>query len=245
MARKIVKQTKKELEKIEKQKQLKKEYRKHYARVKKYVERFKDIGWVIPKELIPPEPETVTKRQVTKFSKIKIKEFRSKLKTLVDTETGEVFKGKKAKELGQQREKEWREHHKKKTEETTHDMPQPTAPYFGFIMELRTRLENLPSGKWVKSSSGGKMFYTFTEKANVLISVIDDNLMYDDYLLYLNNNKENITLELDKWEMYDSEQEGLEYTFIGLYNLLDYHRLYDINDVAEELSLMTDFYNLG
>ena len=135
-----------------------------------------------------------------------------------------------------EREKEWREEQKQKKE-------QDEIPNFGFVMELKSRLNSLPSGKWVRASDGGKMYYEFTEKANVLISIVDDNLMYDNYIYHLNNNKERIINEIDKWEMHDSEQEDLEYSFIGLFNLLDYNHLYDISEVAEELSLMTDYHN--
>lgn len=215
---------------------LQKEYKKHYKRVKKYIKRFEEIGWEIPETLYPKDIQSVTKRDVKKFSKIYIKEFRSKLKKIVNQETGEILTGKKAKEYGAQREKEWREYQKQKKEDAE-------IPYFGFVMELKSRLNSLPSGKWTKASSGGKMFYSFTERANVLISIVDDNLMHTNYIYHLNNNKERIINEIDKWEMYDSGQEDLEYSFIGLFNLLDYNHLYDISDVAEELSLMTDYHN--
>lgn len=228
----LKKLSKKDLEK----QLLQKDYKKHYKRIKKYIKRFEEIGWEIPETLKPKDVEKATKRELKKFSKIYIKEFRSKLKKIVNQETGEIYTGKKAQQYGAEREKEWREEQKQKKE-------QDEIPNFGFVMELKSRLNSLPSGKWVRAISGHKMYYEFTEKANVLISIVDDNLMYPNYIHYLNKNKERIMLEMDKWEMHSSEQEDLEYSFIGLYNLLDYNHLYDISEVAEELSLMGDYYN--
>lgn len=228
----LKKLSKKDLEK----QLLQKDYKKHYKRIKKYIKRFEEIGWEIPETLQPKDVEKATKRELKKFSKIYIKDFRSKLKKIVNQETGEIYTGKKAQQYGAEREKEWREEQKQKKE-------QDEIPNFGFVMELKSRLNSLPSGKWVRAFSGKKIYYEFTEKANVLISIVDDNLMYPNYINYLNNNKEQIINEIDKWEMYSSEQEDLEYSFIGLFNLLDYKHLYNISEVAEELSLMADYYN--
>ena len=228
----LKKLSKKDLEK----QLLQKDYKKHYKRIKKYIKRFEEIGWEIPETLKPKDVEKATKRDVKKFSKIYIKDFRSKLKKIVNQETGEIYTGKKAQQYGAEREKEWRTEQKQQKE-------QDDVPYFGFVMELKSRLNSLPSGKWVRASDGGKMYYEFTDKANLLISIVDDNLNNPNYINYLNNNSESIINEIDKWEMFDSEQHDLEYSFIGLYNLLDYDNLYDISKVAEELSLMGDYHN--
>lgn len=216
--------------------QFEKEYGKVYRRIQKYIKRFSEIGWEIPKRLVPPAEEKANKEHLEKFKDIKIKEFRKKLKKIQSEEVGKYHTGKKAQKIGAEREKEWRAEHQQQKE-------QDDVPYFGFVMELKSRLNSLPSGKWVRASDGGKMYYEFTDKANLLISIVDDNLNNPNYINYLNNNSESIINEIDKWEMFDSEQHDLEYSFIGLFNLLDYEKLYDISKVAEELSLMGDYYN--
>ena len=236
-------------------KQFEKEYDKVYKRIQKYIERFSDIGWKIPKRMIPPVKEKAKKAHYEKFKEIYIRDFRKKLKEIQSEEVGKFIKGKKAKRVGKEREKEYIEQKRisktfKKYKDVRYkEIPQPILPYSsqaparGFLSELRSRLSGLYGGKWVKSSQGGRTFYTYEDKRNVLLSIIDDNLMYDGYLEYLNNKKEEIILEIDKWENQDSDQVKLEYSFIGLFNLLDHNKLYDINQVAEELSLMTENYN--
>lgn len=242
MARKIVKQTKKELEKIEKQKQLRKEYKKHYTRVKKYVERYKEIGWIIPEEIIPPEVENITKKQLTKFSKIYIKDFRNKLKKLQSDEVGKYLTGKKAKEEGKRREKEWAEQHKKKPQEPP---AEPDIPVFNVYEEIHARLLDFPSGKWVQGSNGKPMYYEFHTNTNILISILDDNMSIDGYEAYLLEKEESIVAEFDNIIYKESTQEQCDYSFVTLANELDYGRLYmDKNGTAEELSNMNDYYSL-
>lgn len=226
-------------------KQFEKEYDKVYRRIQKYIERFSDIGWKIPKRMIPPVKEKATKTHYEKFKEIYIEDFRKELREIQSDEIGKTLKGKKAKKVGKEREKEYI-----KSKRKSKQIPQqPILPYSsqapakGFLSELQSRLNSLYGGKWVKSSQGGRTFYTYEDKRNVLLSIIDDNLMYDGYLEYLNNKKEEIILEIDKWENQDSDQVKLEYSFIGLFNLLDHNKLYNINQVAEELSLMTENYN--
>lgn len=220
-------------------KQFEEEYQKVYKRIEKYIKRFSEIGWKIPKRLVPPVKEKATKEHYEKFKKIYIKDFREKLREIQSEEIGKTLKGKKAKKVGKEREKEWREKRKaKKTQDS-----EPVIPVVSFVDELISRLSSIYGGHWVRSSSGGRMFYTYEDKTNVLISVINDNLMNDGYIEYLNNNKERIIEAIDKWEHYDSQQEKLEYSFVEVFNLLDKAKLYDINEVAEELSYMTENYN--
>lgn len=203
MAKKTVKHTNKELEKINKQKQLQHEYKKHYNRVKKYVERFSEIGWVIPESLIPPEPEEVTKSQVTKFSKIKIKYFRSKLKKLQSEEVGKFLTGKKAQEVGKQREKEWREQHKKKPPES----PTPLPPKIGIVSWLRGEIDNLPEERWFK---GGVRFYLGGQK-EMFKEMLDEGLMLygDNFIQHLLDNQNKFVKEFDTITL-ESRQEVVE-----------------------------------
>lgn len=203
MAKKTVKHTNKELEKINKQKQLQREYKKHYNRVKKYVERFSEIGWVIPESLIPPSPEQVTKRQVTKFSKIKIKDFRSKLKKLQSEEVGKFLTGKKAQEVGKQREKTWREQHKKKPPES----PPPLPPQIGIVSWLRGEIDNLPEERWFK---GGVRLYLGGQK-EMFTEMLDEGLILygDNFIQHLLDNQNKFVEEFDKIT-FESRQEVVE-----------------------------------
>lgn len=217
MAKKTVKHTSKELEKINKQKQLQREYKKQYNRVKNYVKRFSEIGWVIPETLLPPQPEQVTKRQVTKFSKIKIKDFRSKLKTLIDTETGEIFKGKKAKEVGKQREKIWREQHKKKPPESPPTLP----PQIGIVSWLREQIANLPEERWFK---GGSVRFYLGGQKEMFIEMLDEGLMLygDNFIQHLLNNQNKFVEEFDIIT-FESKQEIVEVALLQTAIILAYN----------------------
>ena len=234
MAKKTVKHTNKELEKINKQKQLQREYKKHYNRVKKYVERFSEIGWVIPENLIPPEPEEVTKRQVTRFSKIKIKDFRNKLKILIDTETGEIYKGKKAKEIGKQKEKEWREQHKKKAPKT----PPPLPPQIGIISWLREQIAKLPEERWFK----GSVHYYFGGQKEMFNEMIDDGLTQygDNYIRHLLDNQNKFVEEFDIIT-FESKQEIVEVALLQTALILAYNESLTPMQ-SERLSEYTEYY---
>ena len=235
MTKKTVKRTNKELEKINKQKQLQREYKKHYNRVKKYVERFSEIGWVIPENLIPPEPEEVTKRQVTKFSKIKIKDFRSKLKKLQSEEVGKFLTGKKAKEVGKQREKEWREQNKQKQ---LQEIPTILPPQIGIISWLREQIANLPEERWFK----GSVHYYFGGQKEMFNEMIDDGLMQygDNYIQHLLDNQNKFVEEFDIIT-FESKQEIVEVALLQTALILAYNESLTPMQ-SERLSEYTEYF---
>ena len=235
MAKKTVKHTNKELEKINKQKQLQREYKKHYNRVKKYVERFSEIGWVIPENLIPPEPEEVTKRQVTKFSKIKIKDFRSKLKKLQSEEVGKFLTGKKSQEVGKQREKIWRERHKKK--QPTESIP-PLPPQIGIISWLREQIANLPEERWFK----GSVHYYFGGQKEMFNEMIDDGLTQygNNFIKHLLDNQNKFVEEFDIIT-FESKQEIVEVALLQTALILAYNESLTALQ-SERLSEYTEYF---
>lgn len=234
-------------------KQFEKEYDKVYKRIQKYIERFSQIGWEIPKRLVPPVKEKASKKQYEKFKEIYIKDFRKELKKLQSEEAGKVLKGKEAKAVGKEREKQYIElkrEAKRKPKQMvqrikTIENPIVTYPTFNVYEEIRSRLLDFPSGKWVQGSNGKPMYYEFNTNTNILISILDDNISLDGYEKYLFSKEEQIVAEFDSIIYKESTQDQCDYSFVTLANELDYGRLYmDKTSTAEELSNMSDYYSL-
>ena len=239
-------------------KQFEKDYDKVYKRIQRYIERFSQIGWEIPKRLIPPVKEKATKKQYEKFKEIYIKDFRKELKKLQSDEVGKLLKGKEAKRVGKEREKQYielqreskRKQKQRKPKQSvqrikTINNPIVTYPTFNVFESIRSRLLDFPSGKWVLGTNGKPMYYEFHTNTNILISILDDNISLDGYEKYLFSKEEQIMAEFDSIIYKESTQEQCDYSFVTLANELDYGRLYvDNTSTAEELSNMSDYYSI-
>lgn len=226
-----------------------KEYQKNRKRIQSYIREFRKIGYEIEESILPDKPKKVTQASVRRLQKITKKLFREKLTELIDYETGEVLEGKEARQREKEIRKLQREAKRKPKEKTqrikTIENPIVTYPTFNVYEEIRSRLLDFPSGKWVQGSNGKPMYYEFNTNTNILISILDDNISLDGYEKYLLSKEEQIVAEFDSIIYKESTQDQCDYSFVTLANELDYGRLYmDKTSTAEELSNMSDYYSL-
>lgn len=74
-----------------------KQYRKERNRIKQAIKRLENRGYLVPENLLPPEPKKITPASVRRLKKLDINTIYSKSE-FVDTETGEVLTGKQGKQ---------------------------------------------------------------------------------------------------------------------------------------------------
>lgn len=226
-----------------------KEYQKNRKRVQSYIREFRKIGYKVDESILPSIPKKITQASVRRLQKITKKVFREKLTEFIDYETGEVLEGKEARKKEKEIRKLQREAKRKPKQAVqrskTIEQPISTYPTFNVYEEIRSRLLDFPSGKWVQGSNGRPMYYEFNTNTNILISILDDNISLDGYEKYLFSKEEQIVAEFDSIIYKESTQDQCDYSFVTLANELDYGRLYmDKTSTAEELSNMTDYYSL-
>lgn len=210
-------------------KQFEKEYDKVYKRIQKYIERFSQIGWEIPKRLVPPVKEKATKKQYEKFKEIYIKDFRKELKKLQSEEVGKVLKGKEAKAVGKEREKQYielkREAKRKPKQRVqrikTLEQPIQPAPQITFVGHLREIIENLPDERWLK----GRVVKNVTPIKQELIEILEENLedYGQDYVQHLLSKQEMLDDSV-YGVTYASEEEQYERSITNLVVLVNYDK---------------------
>lgn len=226
-----------------------KEYQKNRKRVQSYIREFKKIGYEVDESILPSIPKKITQASVRRLQKITKKVFREKLTEFIDYETGEILEGKEARKREKEIRKLQREAKRKPKQKVqrikTIENPIVTYPTFNVYEEIRSRLLDFPSGKWVQGSNGKPMYYEFNTNTNILISILDDNMNLDGYEKFLLSKEEEIVAEFDSIIYKESTQDQCDYSFVTLANELDYGRLYmDKASTAEELSNMSDYYSL-
>ena len=214
-------------------KQFEKEYGKVYRRIQKYIERFSQIGWEIPKRLVPPIKEKATKKHYEKFKEIYIKDFRKKLKKLQSEEVGKFLKGKEAKSVGKEREKQYIELRREaKRKSKQRELPIQPIPQITFVGHLREIIENLPDERWLK----GRVVKNVTPIKQELIAILEENLenYEQDYVQYLLSKQEMLDDNV-YGVTYASEEEQYERSITNLLVLVNYDKPLT-SEQAEKLS---------
>ena len=78
--------------------QTQKEYRKERRRIQRQINRMINRGYIVPENLLPPTPKTVTKASVRRLKKIDTKSIYRK-SLYIDIETGEQLTGEQGRKL--------------------------------------------------------------------------------------------------------------------------------------------------
>lgn len=181
-----------------------KEYKKHYKRIKGYIKKYQQIGWLDLEKIELPTPKEFkqkpTKKELNKVARLYNKEFSKKyLKELVDYSTGELLKGKKAGEFSKKKAKELKEE-KKKTRENA-------VVFIGIIDTIRNIINNLPDERYF---AYGHRLYTGGLK-NELLSIINEKESINkvEYANYLKQHEYELISESEVIYL-DSSQVNVE-----------------------------------
>lgn len=78
--------------------QRQKEYRKERQRIQRQINRMINRGYIVPENLLPPIPKTITKASVRRLEKIDTKTIYRKSQYL-DTESGEILTGEQGRKI--------------------------------------------------------------------------------------------------------------------------------------------------
>lgn len=100
--------------------QTKKEYRKERQRIQRQINRMINRGYIVPENLLPPVPKTITKASVRRLAKIDTKTIYRKSQYL-NLESGELL-------TGEQGRKFERSESARRAAQTRRERKQPTPP---------------------------------------------------------------------------------------------------------------------
>lgn len=225
---------------------LKLSYRKEVARIKRFMRRAEQRGYMFDFE-IPKEPARVTKQSVSKLKNLTATELYKKAQ-FVDTQTGEIISGTEGRKLERSRSARKGQETKKRKKQaeqqfwtgqapagatTQTSIPTPVATgedLFGNILdEIVSKLEQSPSEEYTNMYSGKKqkrrsdLIELERRTKSRLLDLIDQAVskMGKSALgWYLQDHMNDIDLFLDAI-MYASSSEQVNFGFTGISRLIN------------------------
>lgn len=217
--------------------QLQLDYKKQVKRLKQAIRRAEKRGYIIPDNIIPPQPKRITRKAVERLKNITASDIYVKAEK-IDFETGELISGIEARKKERSEAAKKAAKTRKSKSNKSNDNTDTYYPTFSIIEVVRNRI--------IELERKAKPDIPIEQRKNALLSIFDDTVTafsdnIEQYELYLKNNESDIAEFLDVIT-YDSDAEKVSYSFVRLGSLLNVQPLSTWQ--AESLSLMSEYYNI-